>query len=171
MPTGGEDTDGWAQLYAAVAPSAMSFAYALCAGDRSAAEDLFHDVFLKCARRRRMLDDSLAFERYLRRSMVNAAIDLSRREHSRRQWLSRQSRQVFESDGQDAIAERDSLIRALRLLPPRQRAAVVVRTCLDLSEAEAAEVLGCSVGTVKSLASRGLAALRLHLNEPEVCDG
>jgi RNA polymerase sigma factor (sigma-70 family) len=58
------------------------------------------------------------------------------------------------------VAERDFLIRALAGLPPRQRTVLVLRYYNDLSEAEIADVLGCSVGTVKSQASRGLARLR-----------
>ena len=55
---------------------------------------------------------------------------------------------------------RDSLVRLLRQLPPRQRAVIVARYWEQLSEAEAAQVLGCSVGTVKSAASRWLRRLR-----------
>ncbi len=60
----------------------------------------------------------------------------------------------------NAVDDADVLRRALLALPPRQRAAVVLRHYEDRSEAETAQVLGCSVGTVKSLSSRGLAALR-----------
>jgi RNA polymerase sigma factor (sigma-70 family) len=63
-------------------------------------------------------------------------------------------------DKADAVAERDFLIRALAGLPPRQRSVLVLRYYNDLSEAEIADALGCSVGTVKSQASRGLARLR-----------
>jgi RNA polymerase sigma factor (sigma-70 family) len=156
-------TEGWAELYAAIEPSAMGFAFALCASDRAQAEDVFHDAFLRCARRPRLLDDRIAFERYLRRSMVNALIDRTRRLGTHRRWLQRQPAGGYEPDLQNDIATRDGLVQALRQLPARQRAAVVIRTCLDLSEAEAAAVLGCSVGNVKSLTSRGLAALRILL--------
>jgi RNA polymerase sigma factor (sigma-70 family) len=63
----------------------------------------------------------------------------------------------------DAAAQvqlRQALVQALGELPPRQRAVLVLRYWEQLSEAEAAQVLGCSVGTVKSSASRGLARLR-----------
>jgi RNA polymerase sigma factor (sigma-70 family) len=163
-------TAGWAELYAAVESSAMSFAFALCAGDAARAEDLFHDAFLRCARRPRLLDDRDGFERYLRRSMVNALIDQTRRLSTQRRWMQRQHL-GHQPDRQDDVADRDSLVRALRSLPPRQRAAVVIRTCLDLSEADAATVLGCSVGNVKSLTSRGLAALRVELQSEESHDG
>ena len=58
------------------------------------------------------------------------------------------------------------LLRALRSLPPRQRAAVVLRHYDGLSEADTAEALGCAVGTVKSQTARGLAKLRDLLGEP-----
>jgi RNA polymerase sigma factor (sigma-70 family) len=58
------------------------------------------------------------------------------------------------------IADRDYLLRALAALPPRQRAVLVLRYFDDLSEAETAHMLGCSLGTVKSQAARGLARLR-----------
>jgi RNA polymerase sigma factor (sigma-70 family) len=58
------------------------------------------------------------------------------------------------------VAERDYLLRALAALPPRQRAVLVLRYFDDLSEAETAGVLGCSLGTVKSHAARALARLR-----------
>jgi RNA polymerase sigma factor (sigma-70 family) len=163
--------DRWADLYSVVAPAALGFAYGLCAGDRSAAEDLFHDAFLRCVKRRNSAEDLDGFVRYLRRAMVNASIDRSRRESTRRRWLARQSVNGQLDDSQVVFAERDVLIRALRHLPARQRAAVVARTFLDLSEADAAQVLGCSIGTVKSLTSRGLAALRLQFDQQEARDG
>jgi RNA polymerase sigma factor (sigma-70 family) len=55
-----------------------------------------------------------------------------------------------------AVDLRDALIRVLRMLPPQQRTVIVLRYWEQLSEAETATVLGCSEGTVKSAASRGL---------------
>lgn len=166
-----DSTDRWAHLYAVVAPAALGFAYGLCAGDRAAAEDLFHDAFLRCIKRRDAARDHDGFVRYLRRAMVNASIDRSRRDQTRRKWLARQQPQVPVDDSQSVFAERDVLLRALRHLPARQRAAVVARTFLDLSEAETAVVLDCSVGTVKSLTSRGLATLRSQFDQLEARDG
>ena len=56
---------------------------------------------------------------------------------------------------------------ALRELPDRQRAAVVLRHWCDLSEAETASIMGCSAGTVKSNTSKGLAHLRTALGQAE----
>ena len=61
----------------------------------------------------------------------------------------------------DALSDSSALMNALRKLGPRQRAVIVLRYWMDMSEAETAAALNCSVGTVKSQASRALAALRV----------
>ena len=66
------------------------------------------------------------------------------------------------TDADDRLADRVALRQALSLLGPRQRAVIVLRFWLDMSEAATAQALGCSVGTVKSQASRALATLRKH---------
>ena len=72
------------------------------------------------------------------------------------------------SDATGSHDERLALIAALQRLGPRQRAVVVLRYWVGLTETEAAVTLGCSVGTVKSQASRALAALR---SSTELVDG
>jgi RNA polymerase sigma-70 factor (sigma-E family) len=69
------------------------------------------------------------------------------------------------------LSERIDLAHALRRLPRRQRQVVVLRYLADLPELEVAQTLGCSPGTVKSHASRGLAHLRQHLEERGVRGG
>jgi RNA polymerase sigma factor (sigma-70 family) len=69
-----------------------------------------------------------------------------------------------------ATVERLHLRAVLGALPRRQREVVTLRYLADLPETTVAELLGCSVGTVKQHASRGLAALRASLAEPEECD-
>ncbi|ODA72753.1 RNA polymerase sigma-E factor [Streptomyces sp. AVP053U2] len=68
-------------------------------------------------------------------------------------------------DVSSVVAERSRLEAALALLPPRQRAAVVLRYCEDLPEAQVARALGCPVGTARSHASRGVARLRQILSD------
>jgi RNA polymerase sigma factor (sigma-70 family) len=63
-------------------------------------------------------------------------------------------------DATEALDLRDALSQALARLPPRQRTVLVLRYWEHLTEAETADALGCSVGTVKSTTSRGLARLR-----------
>jgi RNA polymerase sigma factor (sigma-70 family) len=63
------------------------------------------------------------------------------------------------------VVDRAQLLDLLDLLPPRRRAAVVLRLYLDLSVEETAEILGCSTGTVKSQTARGLETLRVRAAE------
>ena len=67
---------------------------------------------------------------------------------------------VYDPRDRDYCDPRDALMRVLRMLPPQQRTVIVLRYWEQLSEAETATVLGCSEGTVKSAASRGLQRMR-----------
>ena len=102
-------------------------------------------------------------ERYVRRVLANASVDRHRWSTRRQeQPLSAGAAELAVADGSAVVAERDYLLRALATLPRGQRSVLVLRYFEDLSEAETAQVLGCSVGSVKSQAARGLARLR-HL--------
>jgi DNA-directed RNA polymerase specialized sigma24 family protein len=94
--------------------------------------------------------------------MVHLASDRWRRHRSWRGRLGllRATAPGYLPDATVHIDHRDQLVRLLLQLPSRQRTAIVLRYWEDLSEAEAAEVMGCSVGTVKSAASRGMQRLR-----------
>ncbi len=98
-------------------------------------------------------------ENYVRRTLYNLATDGWRRQRVRQRKAA-----LFEPvppvDPATTVDLRDAVDRALAQLPPRQRAVLVLRYFEQLSEAETAETLGCSVGTVKSATSRGLARLR-----------
>jgi RNA polymerase sigma factor (sigma-70 family) len=88
-----------------------------------------------------------------------------RSRHRRRAYESRaaqrwSARPKFDDDPADRLLADRPVVAALRQLPPRQRAVVVLRFHEDLSEAEVARALGMAVGSVKSHASRGLATLR-----------
>ena len=97
-------------------------------------------------------------EGYLRRTLYHLAVDRWRR-RSRRAEVGMVLRGVI-PDGCDQVTLRAALVAGLRALPPKQRAAVVLRYWEQLTEAETAHVLGCPVGTVKSNTSRGMARLR-----------
>ena len=101
-------------------------------------------------------------EGYLRRTLYNLAADGWRRQRAWRQRLRLLQNETASSvgDGTSEVDARDTLIRLLVQLPPRQRAVIVARYWEQLSEAETAMVLGCSVGSVKASASRGLQRLR-----------
>jgi RNA polymerase sigma-70 factor (sigma-E family) len=140
----------------------LRFAHLIC-GDPHQAEDLVQEALEKAGLRWRSILRPGNPEAYVRRSIVNAHLNLVRR-RSRERLVA----QAPEPTGYLVPAERDEqLWRVLADLPPRQRAVLVLRFYEDLTEAEAARVLGCSVGTVKSNGFRALAKLRALLPAQE----
>jgi RNA polymerase sigma-70 factor (sigma-E family) len=140
----------------------MAIAVAL-SGSRADAEDLLQAALERLLRSRPGVTNDT--EAYLRRTLYNLAADGWRRRGAwrRKVPLLRAEHTAgadARGDGTAAVDLRDQLVRLLRQLPPRQRAVIVLRYWEQLSEAEAAEMLGCSEGTVKSAASRGLRRLR-----------
>lgn len=132
----------------------------LLAGSRQDGEDLLQAALERLLRQRRRLDGSP--EAYLRRALYNLAADGWRRNGTwaRKLPLIRASQPAATPDLADAVDLRDALIRILHQLPPQQRAVVVLRYWQQLTEAETAELLGCTSGTVKAAASRGLKRMR-----------
>jgi RNA polymerase sigma-70 factor (sigma-E family) len=133
---------------------------------RAEAEDLLQGALERAYRHWGRICRSGDPERYVRRILANASTDrwrqLRRRpEHS----LPVDPGGPEAGDHAADVADRDFLLRALAGLPPRQRAVLVLRYFCDLPEGEIAEALGCTVGTVKSQASRGMARLR-EISEP-----
>src|SRR5215472_1650766 len=127
-------------------------------GDRQLAEDLAQTAFAKAYAswsRVRRADNPDA---YLRRIVVNA--NSTRFLRVGEVLTSAVPELVAAADDADRRGDRDALMTALMQLPYGQRAAVVLRYWLDLSETETAAILGCSVGNVKSQSSRALAKLR-----------
>lgn len=159
----GEDgTSAFADVYRAHHGRAVRLAWVLT-GDPHLAEDVVAEAFSKVWvqwERGRVADVGP----YLRRAVVNEVRSRGRRrvlevrETARRTGDERGVRLVDEH-----AADADEVWRALRALPERQRATVVLRYFEDLPEAEVADLLGISVGTVKSQVSRGLAKLRTQL--------
>jgi RNA polymerase sigma-70 factor (sigma-E family) len=137
--------------------NALLAAAVLLTGSLAAGEDLLQAALERLMRSwGRVREDP---ERYLRRTMYHLAIDQWRRRRRRPEVLI-DYEPPDRPDATGALDLRDALSRALAQLPPKQRAVLVLRYWEQLSEAEAAEFLGCPVGTVKSAASRGLARLR-----------
>lgn len=124
----------------------------LLTGDRWAAEDIAQDTYTRLHARFATLDNADA---YLRVSLVNAAQSFHRRRGRETARLQRVAVGVTETVDPEAA----ELLDAVDHLPHRQRAVVVLRYYLDLSETEIAAAIGCRPGTVKSLASRALARL------------
>lgn len=130
--------------------------------DAGEAEDLVQECLFKIARRWQRVRGMAQPRAYARRILVNLALDDARGRGRRRSELDGEAA-VVEGPARDllvGIETRAELLDALARLTPRQRAVLVLRYFNDLTEAQTAEVLGCSPGTVKSNASRGLARLR-----------
>jgi RNA polymerase sigma-70 factor (sigma-E family) len=160
------DVHGLEELYIRHADGAMRLAYFLT-GDRELAEDLVQDAFVKLAGRFRHLRVPEAFDRYLRRTIVNLFTSHLRRLRLERRELARQRSEVERRSQDDDLGERDAMWTALLSLPPRQRAAIVLRYYEDLPERETAAVLRCSLGAVKQLINRGLVGLRERLGSED----
>jgi RNA polymerase sigma-70 factor (sigma-E family) len=140
----------------------------LLTGNLEAAEDLLQASYAKVLPRWDRIARYDQPDAYLRTVMVNTQRSWWRRLRGR-ELLTGEPPDVRRPGGQDFAADvdaRQELLEALRALPDRQRTAVVLRHYCDLSEAEVASVMRCSVGTVKSNTSRGLVALRIELSVP-----
>jgi RNA polymerase sigma-70 factor (sigma-E family) len=133
---------------------------ALLGGGPEAGEDLLQAALERILPRWRKFEGDP--EAYLRRILYHLAADDWRRQRrwrARLPWLSGPDGGIV-ADGSVQVEQRDELFRLLLQLTPAQRTTIVLRYWEDLSEAATAELLGCSVGTVKSATSRGLARLR-----------
>ncbi|MCX2947072.1 SigE family RNA polymerase sigma factor [Lentzea sp. NEAU-D7] len=149
--------EGFEEFVAVASPRLLRTAF-LLTRDAGHAEDLLQTALAKAWRAWHRVDGDP--EPYVRRIIVT-----SHATWWRRRWRGEESTgELPERAGespQDAVGEREWLWQALGRLPRRQRAVLVLRFYEDLSEAQVAGLLGCSVGTVKSQASKALAKLRL----------
>lgn len=133
----------------------------LTAGDRHLAEDLVQTTLTALYVKWPVYRLARNQAAYVRRCMVNALIDEKRRPWRRERTTDEVPESVYLPFDQVAVDERtDALYAALRELPPRMRAVLVLRYFHDLSVEETAEALTCSTGTVKSQAKRALDKLR-----------
>ena len=159
---GGAAADPPFEVFVAASSGRLfTLALLVCGHHRAEAEDLLQGVLERAYRRWGRICRGGDPERYVKAMLVNASVDRWRRLRRRPEVPSGPTA-VGPSvpDQAAAVADRDELIRALAMLPPRQRAVIVLRYLEDLSEAQTSAVLGCSEGTVKSQASRALARLR-----------
>lgn len=141
-------------------PRLVRFAFLLTGNDQDA-QDLVQTVFFQLSRRG--ISDLTDPSMYARRCLVNLNHSLGRRAGAHLRALSRDTLTRFAADHASDVANREVMKRALEVLPPRQRAAVVLRYYEDLSDDEMAEILACAPGTVRSLLSRALPKLRRQL--------
>lgn len=155
----------FAEYFAARLDSVRRTAYLLC-GDWHRADDLAQTAFVALHRRWTRIRDRGATDAYLRRTLVRASIDESRRPWRREQQVERLPEPEPAGDRLDEqVALRADLLAGLALVPPKQRAVLVLRYFEGLDVAAAAKALGCSEGNVKSQTARGLAHLRAALGE------
>jgi RNA polymerase sigma-70 factor (sigma-E family) len=163
------DEEDFAEYFVARRDAVRRSAYLLC-GDWHRADDLAQTAFVALHRRWRKIRDRGALDAYVRRTLVRAVIDESRRPWRRERFvdeLPETAQPGGEGAGEvgNAVANRTTLLDGLRRVPPRQRAVLVLRFLEGLDVSATAEALKCSEGTVKSQTSRGLATLREVLGD------
>ena len=137
----------------------------LVVGDHQLAQDLLQESLVKTYVAWPRLRAVANAEAYTRRVIVTTAISWRRRRsfHERPVEV---LPEIAVGDLADAVVGGAELWPLVQALPPKQRAAVVLRYCEDLSEAQTAELMGCSVGSVKKNASVGVAKLRARMAGP-----
>ena len=135
----------------------------LVVGDHQLAQDLLQEALVKTYVAWPRIRDASRAEAYVRRTIVTTAISWRRRRSFHERPVEVLPERVS-GDLVDGLASHTAISAALRTLPPRQRAALVLRYYEDLSEAQTAEMMGCSVGTVKSQVAAALRHLRERLD-------
>ena len=157
-----------ADLYAAHWTGLVRLAWLLLRDDQGA-EEVVQDAFIATHRHWATLRDQASAAAYLRRAVVNGARSALRHRGVEQRYTDRERREPTamgsrtEDSAEARVLEHETattMIGALGRLPQRQREVLTMRYYLDLSEAEIADSLGISTGSVKSHAHRGLAALR-----------
>ena len=131
----------------------------LLTGDWHAAEDLVQTALMRCYPKWGRLHAQSEADAYVRRAIFNTYVSLRRRK-----WRGELACAVVpeSSDGDisDEVVQSQMMLAALARLAPRQRAVIVLRFYEDLTEADTALSLGCTVGTVKSQTAKALRSLR-----------
>ena len=150
-----------ATLFSACYPQLVATGYAV-AGDWAVAEELAQEAFVRLWRRWRWVRDPEAAPAYLHRTVVNLGNSAVRRRVLERRVAAFRDGQSVET-GPEAGLE---LRRAIAALPPRRRACVVLRYLAGMTEAQTAQTLGITPGTVKSQTHKALRQLRQQLAEP-----
>jgi RNA polymerase sigma-70 factor (sigma-E family) len=135
----------------------------LLTGDAFLAEELAQETYLRGLAKAARLPEDEQY-RYMRAIASNLWKNRLRRLALERRWS---AARVEQPEASVVLEDRDALWRAIKALPVRQRACVVLRYYEELNERETAEVLGCSVGTVKSQTSRAIARLRKELDDED----
>jgi RNA polymerase sigma-70 factor (sigma-E family) len=156
---GRERVPGFAELVEGRSTALLRLAYAVV-GDRHLAQDLLQEALVKVYVAWPRLRDESSAEAYARRTIVTTAISWRRRRSFHEPPVAVVPDATRDDDQTDRLATHDVLWHHVLALPPRQRTALVLRYYEDLSEADTADLMGCSTGTVKSQLSAALGKLR-----------
>ncbi len=151
------DDDRFRDFVAQRSPELIRRAHLLVGGDSHAAKDLLQAALIKLATRWQQVDDPAA---YVRVVMYRQQISWWRRGWSRFEVATAAVPERRSADSTHSTDLRLTVRVALRRLTPKQRAVLFLRYFEDLPETEVADILGCSVGTVRSTNHRALARLR-----------
>ena len=148
-------------------PALLRLAYVLT-GDRDGAEDLVQAVLVDVLARWSRVAAADRPDAYVHRALVNRHLSWRRRRASSEVVLAGppEPRTGGARDPAVGIGDRDEVVRALRTLPRRARTVLVLRYFADLDDQAIAAAMGIAPGTVRSTASRALAALRPHVVHP-----
>jgi RNA polymerase sigma-70 factor (sigma-E family) len=161
--------DGWERDYTeyvtARVPSLRRLAFSLC-GDEYQADDLVQEAITKLYLSWARVSGVESLDAYVRVIVVRVFLDSQRKGWWRIRLFG--SAPDVRGTTDQPVEDRTVLHAALAKVPPRQRAVLVLRFLQDLPVAKVAEILGCSVGTVKSQTSHGLKALRRLLGDQEL---
>jgi RNA polymerase sigma-70 factor (sigma-E family) len=162
----GQDREQFGEFMVSRWPDLVRLAYGLT-GDRFLAEDLAQSALTVACRAWWRVSRAEDPDAYVRRILINAS---NRRFRHRRpaEDVRGLPAEVPVADAAVLADQRYDLMTALRALPPRQRAVIVLRYWADMSDAQVAALLGCSEGTVRSQAWRALSKLRVS---PALVDG
>jgi RNA polymerase sigma-70 factor (sigma-E family) len=159
----GTSVDQLTETYQAHYRSLLGLA-AMLLDDNASCEDVVQEAFIRVHAARRRVRDPEKTLAYLRQTVVNLSRSTLRRRIMGLRLLPKPMPDMAsaEEGAYDAL-ERDQLRRALRGLQRRQREVLVLRYLADMTEAQVADSLGISIGSVKAYGSRGIAALRIAM--------
>ncbi|GAB3274872.1 SigE family RNA polymerase sigma factor [Kineosporia babensis] len=163
-----EDEDGFRALVQQEWVSLTRTAF-LLTGDRDYAEDLVQAALEKTHRRWGSVAHLDSPRAYVRRVMINTATSWRRR-RSFGELPQEPTEAVYLPGGFEQVEQRQQLLAALQLLPPKMRAVLVLSYFEDLPDQQIAEAMGSSVATVKSQRSRGLGRLREQIGVSPLFD-
>ncbi|GAA2371274.1 SigE family RNA polymerase sigma factor [Dactylosporangium salmoneum] len=165
----GSDVEGFRAYVSARLPALRRVAY-LLSGDWHRADDLLSAALVRVLQHWARVSAAQDVDAYVRRVLVRTMLNERRRPWRREHAMDSVPHVPDPAADPDRVAQRLALEGLLRELPPRRRAVLVLRYCCDLSVEETALALGCSTGTVKSQAARGLATLRERLSDGEATE-